>query len=247
MDSPWIQRLAPRNNPKLRLICFPQAGRGSSMFRAWSKDLPETVEVCAVAAPGREGRYREPSITSMSALVTKLVDGLAPAMNERYAFFGHSLGALVAFALTRELRRQGKALPAHLCVAGRRAPQWPPSSPIYQLGDREFLANLTNRYGALPAEVVADPEVLSLFLSPLRGDMTILDTYSYDAEPPLPVPLSAYGSTRDATLTPAMLEAWKQQTSHGFRSRMFDGDHFFPDALRPQLLAAIRGDLGDLI
>lgn len=213
------------------------------MFNAWSRELPDAIEVNAVALPGRESRMSEPSICSLSDLVARLANGLATTMQGAFAFYGHSIGALIAFELTRELRRKGKPLPVHLLLSGRRAPQWPPPSPSYHLDDHEFHAHITERYGELPGAVLEDEEVLSLWLRILRADVALMDTYQYGAEPALPVPIAVYGGKQDRTLTLSMLEAWQVQTSSTFRSQMFDGGHFFTETARPQLLRKILDDL----
>jgi medium-chain acyl-[acyl-carrier-protein] hydrolase len=217
------------------------------MFNSWSRELPNAIEVNAVALPGRESRITEPSISALPELVAKLVNGLASTMQGVFAFYGHSIGALIAFELTRELRRKGKPLPVHLLVSGRRAPQWLPPSPSYQLNDREFHAHITGRYGELPDAVLDDEEVLSLYLRILRADVALMDTYQYRAEPALTVPIAAYGGNQDRSLTSSMLDAWRMQTSSTFRSQMFDGGHFFPETVRPQLLRKILDDLGPVV
>jgi len=214
------------------------------MFNLWSNELPDTIELCAVQLPGREGRINEPSVKSMPKLLPMLVDGLAEAFSGPYAIYGHSLGALIAFAFTRELRRRGKPLPLRLFVSGRRAPQCPPIQASHHLPDPDFLREVTRRYGRIPAVVLEDAEVLALFLRIIRADIEIMDTYRYTEEPPLPMPLSAYGGTRDRTLTEALLDEWKAQTSSTYCSRMFEGDHFFPDTARREVIKTILDDLG---
>ncbi len=217
------------------------------MFNQWTRDLPAAIEVCAVHLPGRESRLREPRIEAMSELAQKLVEAIdSSQIHGAFAIYGHSIGALTAFEFTRELRRRGKPLPVHLFVSGHRAPQCPPLPLIYQLDDREFLAKLTSRYGEIPALVRADPDVLSFFLRIVRSDVQLMDTYCYREEPALAIPIAAYGGNRDATLPDSMLEAWQKHTSSDFHLRMFEGGHFFPDAIRPQLLHAIMDDLGEL-
>lgn len=217
------------------------------MFNQWTRDLPDAIEVCAVHLPGRESRLREPRIEAMSELAQKLVEGIdSSQIHGPFAIYGHSIGALTAFEFTRELRRRGKPLPVHLFVSGHRAPQCPRLPSIYQLDDREFLAELTSRYGEIPALVRADPNVLSFFLRIVRSDVQLMDTYSYREEPTLAIPITAYGGSRDATLPGSMLEAWQKHTSSDFHLRMFEGGHFFPDVIRLQLLHAIIDDLGEL-
>ncbi len=214
------------------------------MFNSWARELPDAIEVCAVHLPGRESRIREPSLKAMSDLVEKLVDGLDSAIGGPYAIFGHSVGALMAFEFTRELRRREKPLPVHLFVSGRRAPQCPPGPATHQLNDQDFLADVTSRYGEMPGSVLADPEILAVFLDIVRSDVRVMDTYKYKEEPAFPVPISAYGGSLDQMLTRPMLEAWQTHTNLTFRLRMFDDGHFFPDLLRAQLLRAVIDDLG---
>ena len=214
------------------------------MFNSWVRELPSDIEVCAVHLPGRESRIGEPRIEVMSDLVENLVDGLDGAISRTYAIFGHSVGALMAFEFTRELRRRGKPLPVRLFVSGRRAPQCQPVAPTYQLNDRDFLADLTSRYGDMPGSVLADPEILGIYLRIVRSDVRVMDTYVYSEEPALPVPISAYGGSLDRMLTRPMLEAWQTHTNQAFRFCVFDGGHFFPDLRRPQLLRTIVDDLG---
>lgn len=216
------------------------------MFNPWTRDLPDAIEVCAVHLPGRENRLHEPRIEAMSELAQKLVEAIDSSQIGAFAIYGHSIGALTAFEFTRELRRRGKPLPVHLFVSGHRAPQCPRLPSIYQLDDREFLAEVTSRYGEIPAIVRADPDVLSFFLRIVRSDVQLMDTYCYREEPALTIPITAYGGSRDATLPGSMLEAWQRHTSLAFHLRMFEGGHFFPDVIRPQLLHAIMDDLGEL-
>ena len=119
-NSPWV--IPEKRNPKtrLRLFCFLYAGGGASIFRQWSENMPEGVEVCAVQLPGRENRIAEPPFRILASLVEAMVEALAPYFDVPFAFFGHSLGAKIAFELVRELRRKKGIQPVHLFVSGAR-------------------------------------------------------------------------------------------------------------------------------
>src|ERR1700761_5579544 len=100
----WIVR-KPLPAARLRLFCFPFSGGGAGAFRGWGDALPG-VEVCAVQPPGRESRMREPAISQMEPLVSQIVPVIRPLLDMPFAFFGHSLGASVAFDVARRLRRE---------------------------------------------------------------------------------------------------------------------------------------------
>ena len=126
--------LRPNSPAEMRLLCFPSAGGGVAQLYSWFQGLPSSVELCPIQLPGREERRREPPFRRMDVLVADVADALEPALNIPYALFGHSLGALVAFELARELRRRRLPPPARLFVSSRGAPQLPPQKwPIAQL------------------------------------------------------------------------------------------------------------------
>src|SRR4051794_36920377 len=115
LRSPWFVVPTPRPDARRRLFCLPHAGGGAAAFRRWADGMAAAVEVVAVQPPGRETRFREPPFTDWRSLVVSLADAL-PA-DRPFALFGHSLGALLAFELARELRRRGGPPPDHLFVA----------------------------------------------------------------------------------------------------------------------------------
>ena len=134
----WIKRSGHYPQTCFRLFCFPYAGGGASIFRTWPERLPPDIEVCAIQLPGREDRFGEPTFENLSSVIDVLADVLCPYTDFPFAFFGHSLGALISFELTRRLRRQKTPCPMQLFVSGHRAPQIPdPDPPIHQLPDVE--------------------------------------------------------------------------------------------------------------
>lgn len=239
----WI--VYPRPNPqaRLRLFCFPYAGGGASIYRLWPNDLPSAVEICSLQPPGRENRLREKPFTHVTPLTQALVPIISPYLNLPFAFFGYSLGSLVAFEVVRELRRQGGPIPLHLFVGGRRAPQIPdPDPPIHQLPEPEFLIEL-RRLSGTPEAVLQNAELMQLLQPLLRADFAINETYPYTVEPPLACPISAYGGLEDAEADQDDLAPWQEQTRAAFKLQMFPGGHFFLNNDRAPLLQAISEDL----
>ncbi len=181
--TPWLLRFAPRPAARLRLFCFSYAGAGGAMYRTWLDALPPSIELCAVQLPGRENRFREPAFTSMQRLVETMVPALSPAFDLPYAFFGHSMGALVAFELARALHALPHVAPlTHLLVSGRKAPHLPEDdAPMRGLADDAFIAEIGRRYGGIPDEVLRERDLLDLLLPGLRADMTAIETHAHRA------------------------------------------------------------------
>ena len=124
----WIFGVRPNTQARLRLFCFPHAGGGASFFRSWIGTLPPDIEVCPVQLPGRENRLKERPFNQYTLLIQALAQALRPYLTVPFAFFGHSMGALVSFGLARQLRQQNEPLPVHLFASAYRAPQIPVQS-----------------------------------------------------------------------------------------------------------------------
>lgn len=240
----WI--ICPNPNPqaRLRLFCFPYAGGGAAAYHPWAKLLPSDVELYAIRLPGRESRMREAPYVRLAPLVEDLAEVLSPYLDEPFVFFGHSMGALIAFELARHLRRQNMTQPLHLFASGHRAPQIPdPDPPLYQLPDAEFVKEMRERYNGIPQPILDSNELLQLFLPVIRSDVTILDTYHYTDEALLECPISAYGGENDPWVSYDQLDAWRDQTQSTFSLRMYPGDHFYLQSAQASLLQVLTNDL----
>lgn len=237
--EPWLLRPRPRAAARLRLFCFPYAGGGAAVYRAWPDELPSSIDVCAVALPGRGGRLAEEPFRDLHALVGALSDALLPRLDRPFAFFGHSMGALVAFELARLLRRQRRPTPSHLFVSGRAAPQLRRAgSRIHRLPREAFLEGLRLLNGT-PPEVLGNDELLEVVLPALHADFTACAEYVYAPDTPLECPISAFGGEEDPEVAEEDISAWRDQTARAFTMRVFSGDHFFLRSARSELLSAV--------
>lgn len=168
--SQWFEAVVPAEKRALQLFCFPYAGGSAQVFRPWQRHFSSQVSLWLAHLPGRGRRIAEPPFKSLKELVEVLADAIVPMLWENYAFWGHSLGALISFELARGLRRRSHALPGALFVSGRKAPQVPPSDPpTFDLPEEDFITEL-KRLNGTPRELLEDPETLKLFLPTIRAD-----------------------------------------------------------------------------
>lgn len=226
--TPWLQFKPRKVRTRVRLFCFPYAGGGASIFRFLTEQSPADIEICPVQLPGREGRFTETPFTSLDLLTDSLYQVLLPYLKEPYAFFGHSMGALISFELTRLIYRKGQApAPMHLFVSGHRAPHLPAlKPPLHQLPEPQLVDALHHLNGT-PEDVLKQPELLQILLPLIRADFTLCETYIYRPEPPLLCPISALGGLQDEDIPRESILAWREQTESSFHPYFFAGDHFF--------------------
>jgi len=242
----WLAYREPSPRARLRLFCFPYAGGGASVYRGWGASLPNDVEVCPVQLPGRENRLREAPFTHFEPLIQAIADVLPPFFDLPFAFFGHSMGAMISFELVRELRRRGGPLPLHLFVSGRRSPEVPPrEEPIHELPEPEFIAKIRELNGT-PEEVLQHTELMRLLLPILRADFTINETYALTPDAPLEIGISAFGGLGDHEVTREDVAAWGKHTTGRFRMRMLPGDHFFLHSAKDLVTESMARDLAEL-
>jgi len=223
----WFIAFKQEHSSSVRLFCFHYGGGSASSFREWSKDIPGFVELIAIQMPGRENRFNEPLLNNVSEVVDQLCTNFDPYLDKPFVFFGHSIGALIAFEFVRALRRKGSVQPKHLIVSGAKAPNAPfRRKSIHSLPDSQFIEEL-KKYNGIPSVIIEDKELISLFAPTIRADFSICETYEHHSEIPLDCPITALGGLNDHTFNHEDLLKWKEQTTGSFKPHLLPGDHFF--------------------
>lgn len=245
--DPWglspLTAAAGGDRDTAHLVCFPYAGAGASVFRHWatSPELSGSV-LAAVQLPGREGRAADPAYRRLPALAEALATALRPHLRRPYVFFGHSMGALLAFEVCRRLRAQGAALPNRLLLSAFRAPHLPnPNIRIHHLPD-EVLRTVMIKDG-MPPGLLQASDLMAALLPTLRADLEMCDVYQYEDLSPLPVPLTVFGGTEDLRVGEEALQAWDRHTTASFSKIMLPGPHLFLNNPSSGLLGHVRHQL----
>lgn len=226
----------------VRLVCFPHAGGSASYFHPLSRSLAPAIDVLAVQYPGRQDRYREPCIDDIPRLADRIYQALLPFLDRPFAFFGHSMGAILAFEVARRCESAMTAWPSRLFVSGRRAPSRHRDEKVHLADDaglvRELLA-----VGGTDRRLAADPELLATVLPAVRSDYRAAETYVFAPGPPLTCPITAFTGESDPKATVAEVRDWRAHSTGGFTLRVFPGGHFFIEEYRDDIAEIITGTL----
>jgi medium-chain acyl-[acyl-carrier-protein] hydrolase len=236
----WLSGIEDRKPGCPLLFCFPFAGVGTILYRGWRDHLRGIATVVAIRLPGRESRLDERPYERMDVLIDALA--AATQFDSPFVFFGHSMGAAIAFELARRLRDDGKTLPRALYVSAARAPQFRLHHQPRPEPSEEALLEELKRLGGMPREILENQELMRLALPALRADARLYRNYVCKPGEPFDFPIFAYGGSDDPNVRPEHLEAWREQTTGAFRRREFPGGHFFIQTA-PEFLTALAEDL----
>ena len=227
----------------VRLFYFPYAGGNGAAILPWQADLGSSVELWVAQLPGRGVRLFEELPRNMDELVAPLTEEVAGLADRPFAFFGHSLGALVAFEVARELRRQRLAGPTQLWASGAEGPQTRTiRRSLSGLPDAELIEALRD-YGATPGEVLAEPEMMKLLLPGIRADFWLNESYRYRPDSPLELPILLLRGDADPIVDAERAAGWVRESSRPLREWVYPGDHFFIHPHRRAIAELVAAEL----
>lgn len=210
----------------ITLYCLPCAGARATMYLRWKKLLPSWITVKPVELPGRGSRVSESPQESYAILTENLCDELAATLPERYALFGHSMGALLVYGIAQGLSVRKLPLPAALLVAGCAAPSCQDSGRYHKIQSEAALMADLIKQGGTPKEVFDNQELLGMTLDLLRVDYRVCGSFEYAQLPPLSIPIHGFGGRSDE-INAARLNYWRLESTQAFTLDWFDGGHFF--------------------
>lgn len=243
--SPWLVS-ASAVKARMRLFCFPYAGGSAFNFMPWRAALDPSIEICAVQLPGRGARITEAPIASISALLRVLAPAITQNSQMPFAFFGHSVGALIAFELARYLQLHGIGGPERLFMSGCQAPQYrSPTRRLHELPDAAFLDELRS-YNGTPVEVLENRELMELMLPTIRADFALAENYVYRSGLRLQAPVSVFAGKNDDNKLPGQVDGWKNETARDCRVIWFEGGHFFVNTARDAVIRQLNTELVDI-
>lgn len=234
----------PRPAARLRLVCFPHAGGGASFYQRWVRHFPEWIELVIARYPGREDRLGEEQRDTLELLADELATALAPAVDRPTAIFGHSMGAAVAYEVTRRLERRGKNL-TRLIVSAHPAPHRQRPNMVHRMDDEGLIADVVGLNAASAARF-EDPALRQLVLPTIRADYRLIETYRPASPGRVHTPIAAVINLDDREVDAEEARGWSDCTTGDFELRQLPGGHFYlvdhDDAFVRWLLTALRVD-----
>lgn len=212
---------------KINLICFPFAGGSAYSYASFQKFTPNNIKLITVEPPGRGKRIDQPLLPDIKAIANDVFQLVKPMLKEPYAFYGHSMGTIVAYLITKRIVSEGLPQPLHLFVSGRMGPSAKDNEPhIHHLPRDEFRKEL-KEIGGIPDEFLKDDNLMNFFDPILRSDFRSNELYEYEMiTAPFDVPITVMvGKEEKINEEEAM--TWQQETTRPIDVHWFSGGHFF--------------------
>ncbi|MGQ0838306.1 thioesterase II family protein [Actinokineospora sp.] len=240
-EGSWFENAAGRHDAPLRVFLLPHAGSGGTIYRNWGGLLPPDFAQQIVCIPGRERRFAETAFMDIEPLVEALYEAILDELDDRpYAFFGHCLGAQLAYRVGVAMRRDGERGPILIGASGWSPEGFQQSTYEQAMMPEPDLIEWMKTLGSFPAEVYGDPQVMAMIIPALRADLAVVSTYVDDGAE-VDVPLVSYSGKSDPLMAPRAMDSWQTRTTEYLGNSEFTGDHFYID--NPDHAVAVTADL----
>lgn len=238
----WIRRYQAADDAAIRLVCLPHAGGSASFYFPMAQALAPALDVLSVQYPGRQDRRHEPGITDIGVYADALTSALLPWVDRPLAFFGHSMGAVLAFEVTRRLERDHGIDPVRIFASGRRSPSSHRPETVHLRDDDGIVAEMRQLSGT-DAAILGNEEILRMVLPAIRSDYTAIENYRAAPEHTVKTPVTVLTGESDPRTSREEAEAWEGHTLGGFDLQSFPGGHFFLARQQAHVLKIVSEEL----
>lgn len=225
--------------PLITLYCLPSAGSSSHMYKQWQEKLPSFIGVQAIELSGRGRRFSEPLLNQFDMVVDEIFQQVVKNKTTRFAFFGHSMGGLLAYGVSIKLFKSGLPLPEQLFISACASPTNRKDKRFDNLDSRDALIADLRKHQGTPEEVYQHAELLDLMLNILRADYSVCRSFTYQEHSPLVLPIHVFAGSDDSITLEQHL-AWQNISQLPIQYNQLPGGHFYLHAQLNQLLNLIK-------
>lgn len=223
----------------LTLYIFPHAGGDPAYYVPFSRAFSADVNRIAVQYPGKRDQSGLPPLESIPTLADDIFTMMKPAARteDPVAFFGHSMGGMLAFEVALRFQAAGYRVIA-LFLSACSAPGHIRYKQLESFSDRDMLSMFSKMTGTNP-DFLADEEFLVGVLPTLKAARAIAG-YNCAPETKVSCPIYAYVGDADWIATQEDISPWRDRTTNEFAIRVFPGDHFYLNSNLPELAKDIE-------
>jgi surfactin synthase thioesterase subunit len=217
-----------------RLYIFPHAGGSADFYVPFARAFSAGVKCVAVQYPGKRAGKDLSQYVGIDELADRLSKMLKPdeTPGGEIAFFGHSMGSLLAFELALRFEQAGNPIAA-LFASASPAPGLLRRVANVQGSDHQLLALVSQVTGVNP-EFLNNEQFAATILPTLRG-LKAVAAYESPPDAKVSCPINALMADNDELGTADLMTPWRERTTSDFDLTVFPGDHFYINSNLPQL------------
>lgn len=245
-EGEWVRSFRSPAETGVRLVCFPHAGGSASYYFPMSGLLGPDVELVALQYPGRQDRCAEKCVDNVPDLADQVFAALRGWTDRPFAFFGHSMGAILAFEVARRFQRGTARGPVWLFASGYPAPARLRGGTIHLRDDAGLVTELLSAGGTDP-RWLDNSDLLASVLPPMRDDYKAIETHRSMPGPPLDCPITVLVGDADPQTTMDEAAAWRESTDGAFDLQVFAGGHFYLDEHLAEVSDKVSATLGRVL
>lgn len=211
----------------IKLFCFPHLGGTAATYYQWKYSFPENIEICPIELAGRGERLQDPFYLNFKDMIVDIAGRVMSHDLDIYAFWGHSMGALIAYEVSYYLRNSGVISPAHIFFSGRNAPDLK-DELFFECNDENKLMKKLNEIGGIPKEIFEYPDLFDMVWPVFLSDYKIMKSYGFKLhKQKLDSDISIISGTNDATINYALMSKWNSLTEKKCMFYSMQGGHFY--------------------
>jgi surfactin synthase thioesterase subunit len=246
--EPWIRCFPAAASPATpwTVLFFPHSGGSAGSYQHLAEQVTDMARAMCVRYPGRAERQREPLFTDVHVLADQVAEALTRMREDGpMIFFGHSLGAAVAYEVVRRLPDQRQIV---LVASGHPAPSCIRLPALDSAGDGskdadEPFVELIRSLGGADAALLDHPVLRRMFLPVIRSDLMAHSRYRSGADSAVSCPIIALMGAADPLTNSPDVQAWQRHTSSTMRVHTLPGGHFFTNENTKEVVDVLRGVL----
>lgn len=232
---------------RIKLFCVPYAGGSSSIYLKWKPLLELKIEIIPLELRGRGSRFDEPFYENFSDAIQDLYDAIRPQIeNERFAFFGHSMGSLIIHDLIQKIEDNNFQSPEHVFFSGcipAHIHDLQSQNKRNDLSDQQIIEEIME-YGGTASEVFKDEELRNIFFPIIKSDYKMIDTRKHsNNKKKYNFNITILTGDNDDHVSRDKLKEWRDYTNQECNIITFSGGHFFINENTEEIVRLIESEL----
>ncbi len=217
-----------------KIIAIPFAGGNKYSFIPLQKKISSGFDWITLELPGRGSRIGEELLDDVDSMVDNLMSAISSQIeNCNYILFGHSMGSLLGYELTKRIVARDLNTPSCLFFTGHGAPSFEGIEDIKSTLPENLFWERMEELGGLPKEILASKELLEMYYPIMKSDVRAIEEYVYKPmDTPFQIPVRILMGTEEigegkGLVTMDGMHAWQDETSSECSFEILEGDHFF--------------------